>query len=125
MTRCFSGSILIKRFYAKPSKGQINPKDFRLQNRIELFCFLAHSLELDTTPAAAIPRFEAPQGAVLKNIVIRTGQAHPIALKDEEYPEWVWSLLKPQPTTDENGNPTRATMKKASKETIKSNNQAS
>lgn len=70
-----------------------------------------------------MPKFEAPEGTVLKNIAIQTGQTDPVALKDEEYPDWVWSLLKPQPAIDADGVPTRASLKKASKETIRANNQ--
>ncbi|KAI9502988.1 mitochondrial ribosomal protein L37-domain-containing protein, partial [Coemansia spiralis] len=39
----------------------------------------------------------APHGTVLKGLNIYKEGSDPVALKDEEYPEWLWTLLDEPP----------------------------
>lgn len=43
--------------------------------------------------APPIPRSSAPAGTVLRGLNIIKGKQDPLALKDEEYPAWLWQLL--------------------------------
>lgn len=42
----------------------------------------------------------APQGTVLKGLNIYKEGKDPVALKDEEYPSWLWTLLDPAPEAE-------------------------
>lgn len=51
-------------------------------------------------PAAA-PRSICVEGTVLNGLNYFKGKTDPVALKDEEYPEWLWSCLDVQKKADE------------------------
>ncbi|PHH89152.1 hypothetical protein CDD83_6584 [Cordyceps sp. RAO-2017] len=42
---------------------------------------------------AATPRSACPEGTVLTGLSYTKGVPDPVALKDEDYPEWLWSCL--------------------------------
>ena len=42
-----------------------------------------------------------PKGTTLKGLNILNGKSDPIAMADEEYPEWLWKLLDPAPEPSE------------------------
>ncbi|KAK5990814.1 YmL37 [Cladobotryum mycophilum] len=44
-------------------------------------------------PAASTPRSVCPEGTVLNGLNYTKGGQDPVALKDEDYPEWLWSCL--------------------------------
>ncbi|KAJ6445905.1 plasmid p 4b orf-3 family protein [Purpureocillium lavendulum] len=41
----------------------------------------------------AVPRSICPEGTVLSGLNFTKGGQDPVAMKDEEYPEWLWSCL--------------------------------
>lgn len=78
---------------------------------------------LNTEPETLVPRIEAAVGSPIKNIVVHAGRPDPIALPDDQYPDWMWQLVKgedasksQQPIVD------RKSLRKANKAKIKSNN---
>lgn len=46
-----------------------------------------------TTPTAPRAKSAAPAGTVLKGLGFLQNKPQPVALPDEEYPSWLWSLL--------------------------------
>ncbi|OAA59334.1 ribosomal protein L37 [Cordyceps fumosorosea ARSEF 2679] len=44
-------------------------------------------------PAKAAPRSSCPEGTVLTGLNYTKGGSDPVAMKDEAYPEWLWSCL--------------------------------
>ncbi|ODQ64767.1 hypothetical protein NADFUDRAFT_83648 [Nadsonia fulvescens var. elongata DSM 6958] len=78
-------------------------------------------LRLNSTSAAKIIS-SCPEGTVLKGINIRKSGKDPIALKDEEYPEWLWTVLDANSVASNPMNSSRKVMRKANREQIKFNN---
>ncbi|KAK0392589.1 hypothetical protein NLU13_2084 [Sarocladium strictum] len=61
--------------------------------------------EVGEAPKIATPRSMCPEGTVLKGLNYTKGGQDPVAKKDEEYPEWLWSCLdvmKKAEAADEN-----------------------
>ncbi|KAK2595257.1 hypothetical protein QQS21_007044 [Conoideocrella luteorostrata] len=59
----------------------------------------------DTVPDSPTPRSICPEGTVLSGLNYTKGGQDPVAKKDEEYPEWLWSCLdvmKKADAADEN-----------------------
>ncbi len=57
-------------------------------------------------------------GTAMKGLNVFAGKQDPVALKDEEYPDWLWTLLdKPE----EENKLSREYLRKASKQKIKEN----
>lgn len=50
---------------------------------------------------AAIPVSSCPAGTVLKGVNYLKGQPEVLALPDEEYPEWLWTILEPKVYEDD------------------------
>lgn len=50
---------------------------------------------------AAAPRSICVEGTVLNGLNYFKGKTDPVALKDDEYPEWLWSCLDVQKKADE------------------------
>ncbi|KAI9229476.1 MAG: mitochondrial 54S ribosomal protein YmL37 [Piptocephalis tieghemiana] len=48
------------------------------------------------------PKERAPSsvlhGTPLEGLNVYKGKKDPVALRDDEYPEWLWTLLDPKPT---------------------------
>ncbi|KUI66759.1 54S ribosomal protein L37, mitochondrial [Cytospora mali] len=53
-----------------------------------------------TAPEAAAPRSSCPPGTVLNGLNYFKGKTDPVALPDNEYPEWLWSCLDVQRKAD-------------------------
>lgn len=49
---------------------------------------------------SSIPRSICPEGTVLTGLNYNKGGQDPVAKKDEEYPEWLWSCLDVMKTAD-------------------------
>ncbi|KAJ2816305.1 mitochondrial translation, partial [Coemansia erecta] len=49
------------------------------------------------TPKKTHPASSAADGTVLKGLNIYKSGQDPVALKDEEYPDWLWTLLDKVP----------------------------
>jgi large subunit ribosomal protein L54 len=49
--------------------------------------------EVGETPSIVTARSICPEGTVLKGLNYQKGGQDPVAKKDEEYPEWLWSCL--------------------------------
>lgn len=49
--------------------------------------------EVGETPSTPTSRSICPEGTVLKGLNFTKGGQDPVAKKDEEYPEWLWSCL--------------------------------
>lgn len=49
---------------------------------------------LPTSPASAVPESSCPPGTVLKNLNFVKDSADPVALEDDKYPAWVWTLAE-------------------------------
>lgn len=47
----------------------------------------------EAAPEKAPPRSICPEGTILTGLNYTKGAADPVAKKDEEYPEWLWSCL--------------------------------
>ncbi|KWU44528.1 hypothetical protein RHOSPDRAFT_33856 [Rhodotorula sp. JG-1b] len=45
--------------------------------------------------ASAVPESSCPPGTVLKNLNFVKDAADPVALEDDKYPAWVWTLAEP------------------------------
>lgn len=81
---------------------------------------------VDNTP---VPRIEPLVGAPIKNIVVHAGREDPVALPDDQYPEWMWQLVKDaSKTIDEDADEnveirTRNDLRKISKAKIKAANE--
>lgn len=45
-------------------------------------------------PASAVPESSCPPGTVLKNLSFVKDAADPVALEDDKYPAWVWTLAE-------------------------------
>ncbi|KTW28364.1 hypothetical protein T552_01624 [Pneumocystis carinii B80] len=63
----------------------------------------------------------APEGTVLKGINIYKEKMDPIALKESEYPDWLWKILDDSKTFDEKIEKKKK-ISKDNKEKIKTNN---
>ncbi|KAJ1954272.1 hypothetical protein IWQ62_005795, partial [Dispira parvispora] len=61
----------------------------------------------------------AKEGTVLKGINVYTDRTDPVALKDSEYPWWLWTLLDKVPDEELSE---RLRLKKLRKEKIKADN---
>lgn len=73
-------------------------------------------------PEAPIPRIEAPIGSPLKNVVVHAGRPDPISLPDNEYPEWMWQLVRPESFPNLPEVSARKQLRKETKLKIKANN---
>ena len=71
------------------------------------------SILLRTRPASFLQ-----SGTTMKGLNVFAGKQDPVALKDEEYPEWLWGLLD-KPAEEEKLS--REYLRKASKKKIKEN----
>ncbi|RKP38126.1 mitochondrial ribosomal protein L37-domain-containing protein [Dimargaris cristalligena] len=60
-----------------------------------------------------------PEGTVLKGLNFSIDKKDPVAKKDEEYPEWLWTLLDDIPRDQL---PDRVRLRKINKEGIKNAN---
>lgn len=73
-----------------------------------------------------MPRVEAVVGQPLRNVVVHAGRADPVALADEEYPAWMWAMVrdtgKASPEPGPADAPTRTALRAATKAKIKANN---
>jgi large subunit ribosomal protein L54 len=80
-----------------------------------------------------IPRIEIPVGSPIKNIVVHAGRPDPIALPDDQYPEWMWQIVRvdaaSESSPDESVQPDkdaiRRKLRKESKVKIRENNSTS
>lgn len=45
-----------------------------------------------------IPVSSVKEGTVLKGLAVFAGTKDPVAMKDEDYPEWLWTLNQPKKT---------------------------
>ncbi|EMR09062.1 hypothetical protein PNEG_02833 [Pneumocystis murina B123] len=63
----------------------------------------------------------APEGTILKGINIYKKGMDPMALKESEYPDWLWKILDDSKISDEKIEKKKK-FKKDNKEKIKSNN---
>ncbi len=75
----------------------------------------------------AVPRIEAPVDSPIKNIIVHAGRPDPIALPDDQYPDWMWQLVREtdnqcEELDSESGPNDRKSLRKANKERIKANN---
>ncbi|KAG4303212.1 hypothetical protein PCANB_000609 [Pneumocystis canis] len=64
----------------------------------------------------------APEGTVLKGINIYKKGSDPIALKESEYPDWLWKLLDNDSEISNENIIKKKEYKKNNKEKIKANN---
>lgn len=77
-----------------------------------------------------IPRVEVPVGSPIKNIVVHAGRPDPIALPDDQYPEWMWQIVRVDSAADDASNEAakldkdaiRRKLRKESKARIRENN---
>ena len=78
---------------------------------------------LNAEPEAPVPRIEAVVGSPIKNIVVHAGRPDPIALPDDQYPDWMWQLVRGEDTfKPEQPIMDRKSLRKANKARIKFNN---
>ncbi|GAA5875041.1 hypothetical protein JCM3774_003412 [Rhodotorula dairenensis] len=47
-----------------------------------------------TAPASSVPESSCPAGTVLKNLNFVKDASDPVALEDDQYPAWVWTLTE-------------------------------
>ncbi|KAG4304566.1 hypothetical protein PORY_001959 [Pneumocystis oryctolagi] len=64
----------------------------------------------------------APEGTVLKGINIYKKNSDPIALKESEYPDWLWKILDNNSNILDEEAAKKKEYKKDNKEKIKTNN---
>lgn len=48
------------------------------------------------TVSPAVVKSSVPAGTVLKGCNVRKNGEDPVALPDDQYPEWLWDLLDPE-----------------------------
>ncbi|TPX34331.1 hypothetical protein SmJEL517_g02944 [Synchytrium microbalum] len=63
---------------------------------------LRHSSTQASPPSATASTSERPEssikeGTVLKGINVYAGKSDPVAMKDADYPDWLWTLTAPKP----------------------------
>ncbi|TKA53610.1 hypothetical protein B0A53_03901 [Rhodotorula sp. CCFEE 5036] len=54
----------------------------------------AASAQPSAAAASAVPESSCPPGTVLKNLSFVKDAADPVALEDDKYPAWVWTLAE-------------------------------
>ncbi|TFK44234.1 mitochondrial ribosomal protein L37-domain-containing protein [Crucibulum laeve] len=74
--------------------------------------------------AAATPLSSCPADTVLPGVNYLKGQGPVLAKPDEEYPEWLWTILKPKVYTDDGpgGKAERAQRRLENRQKIKDRN---
>jgi large subunit ribosomal protein L54 len=72
----------------------------------------------------SIPASTCPTDTILPGINYLKGQAPVVALADEEYPEWLWTILQPKVLEDDGpgGKFERAKRREANRKAIKDRN---
>lgn len=79
-----------------------------------------------STPKKAAVVSSCPAGTIIQGLNIRKGQEPIVALKDEEYPEWLWKVLTPKSQEElAKEDPIKAAKKarrQANRQKIKENN---
>lgn len=58
----------------------------------------------------------------MKNIAVHAGRPDPISLPDNEYPEWMWQLVRPESFPEQAQVNARKQLRKETKLKIKANN---
>lgn len=73
---------------------------------------------------AVVSLSSCPENTVLTGLNYLKGQPPVLALRDEEYPSWLWSLLKPKVYTDTGpgSKGEKALLRKANRQKIKEQN---
>ena len=73
---------------------------------------------------SSIPASTCPADTILQGINYLKGQGPVVALADEEYPEWLWSVLEPKVLEDDGpgGKFERAKRRAANRQAIKDRN---
>ncbi|KAJ9085293.1 hypothetical protein DSO57_1015497 [Entomophthora muscae] len=88
-----------------------------LLSRFRLFSTTVSRFQEEAAPR---PTSSVPHGQVLKGINYLKTQTDPIAKADEEYPEWLWTLLEPKEAPTDILS--RAYQRKKNKDSIKAKN---
>ena len=86
--------------------------------------FGAEQSDSDVGSALAIPQSSCPEGTLLKGFNYLKGQAPILAKADEEYPPWLWTILRPKEYPDDGpgGKAERVARKKERQQAIKDRN---
>lgn len=80
----------------------------------------------------SLPTFEAPVGQPIKNVTLLSGQPDPVAMADDQYPDWMWAAVRAptrsrhydaiRPDTDAS-DIGRAMLKRLNRQKIRENNE--
>ncbi|KAF6763694.1 mitochondrial ribosomal protein L37-domain-containing protein [Ephemerocybe angulata] len=73
---------------------------------------------------ASIPKSSCPQDTVMKGLNYLKGQPQVLALADDQYPEWLWTILSPKEYPDDGpgGKADRVRRKRERQQAIKDKN---
>lgn len=82
------------------------------------------SLELRNTVGPTTPLSSCPADTKLEGLNFLKGQASVLALPDDKYPEWLWSILQPKEYPDDGpgGKAERVKRRAQNKQRIKDSN---
>jgi large subunit ribosomal protein L54 len=82
------------------------------------------SCSAEPSSQASIPVSSCPADTILPGVNYLKGQAPVVALPDDQYPEWLWNVLKPRVYEDDGpgGKKERMERRKANQRAIKDRN---
>lgn len=72
----------------------------------------------------AVPRIDVPVGSPIKNVVVHAGRPDPIALPDDQYPDWMWQMVRVDSLAVEAQDPGTALDKDAIKKRLRRESKA-
>ncbi|RKP05055.1 mitochondrial ribosomal protein L37-domain-containing protein, partial [Thamnocephalis sphaerospora] len=70
----------------------------------------------------ARPVSSTPEGTVLKGLNYMREGKDPVALADDAYPDWIWTLLTPRPPTGQMEKGSKQRLRRVNRETVKATN---
>ncbi|CDO76947.1 hypothetical protein BN946_scf184587.g1 [Trametes cinnabarina] len=79
---------------------------------------------MPSTPAATLPKSSCTENTVLVGVNYLKGQPEVLAMPDEAYPPWLWTLLQPKEIPDDGpgGKGEKIRLRKANRQRIREQN---
>ncbi|KAL5490247.1 hypothetical protein ACEPAI_5080 [Sanghuangporus weigelae] len=106
------------RIHARPFSSSVRLNDLSQSEKSE------EGTKAKLRKPEATPLSSCPENTVLNGLNYLKGQEPVVAKKDEEYPPWLWTILKPKPIPDDGpgGKGEKMRLRAANRQRIKEQN---